>query len=468
MFDYLQQFNSLPKDLRDKVSSQAAMSSLGEIESRYRVDLAMVVMKVMIKTLAIKDLPAIFISEFNLDQEQAQRITQELKEKIFSSVSDYVGLSAELRTLDLAKDISVIIKEAGMAMPSDFLIERMKKILATYLRGVRSKIDTKASLAKDIASGGLSLTQPEVDRVLKVCDSQKIKYTGEINSGAPVSAPIVSPRLENIVTSSEGLSAKNVIMGGGMGKPVVEYDLKRALASGETKRIAAPDTEEALALAKIPAPIINPAPIAKPEIKNSAIVHKPENNGLLKKLFADTKPVAGKQVKIIPAPNGTVKIAPIQADAPLPPVVTPEITKNKEVTKEQTRIFSNNTRVSDNGRPVMHDVRPVPKVMGPLEELQFLDLVNFRRLGKSPEEITTKVFNKIKLLERDGYEKMIAGIGAWRKSPVSRLYLKMVQEAVSMNLPLKEAIIERDKKGREGLSLDEIEAIMNLNSKLIF
>ena len=106
--------------------------------------------------------------------------------------------------------------------------------------------------------------------------------------------------------------------------------------------------------------------------------------------------------------------------------------------------------------------------MGPMEEIQFLDLVNFRRLGKTPEEITVKIFNKIKLLEKDGYEKMIAGISAWRKSPVSRLYLHIVQEAVISNLPLKEAIEKREKNKQEGLTLAEIEAIMNLNSKLIF
>jgi hypothetical protein len=32
MFDYLQQFNSLPRDLRDKISSPEAMAKLSVIE----------------------------------------------------------------------------------------------------------------------------------------------------------------------------------------------------------------------------------------------------------------------------------------------------------------------------------------------------------------------------------------------------------------------------------------------------
>jgi len=55
----------------------------------------------------------------------------------------------------------------------------------------------------------------------------------------------------------------------------------------------------------------------------------------------------------------------------------------------------------------MEDVRARPKVMGPLEELRYLDLVNFRRLGDSPQAITDKIVMKIKLLEKDGYDRMV-------------------------------------------------------------
>ena len=63
---------------------------------------------------------------------------------------------------------------------------------------------------------------------------------------------------------------------------------------------------------------------------------------------------------------------------------------------------------------------------------------------------------------------MINGIMAWRKSPVSRLYLRIVQEAVIAGIPLRDTIIARDKEKKEGLSFEEIEAIMSLNSKLVF
>lgn len=489
MFDYLQQFNSLPKDLKDKVSSSKAMSLLSEIESRYRVDLAMVVMKIMIKTLTFKELPLIFASEFGLAPEQADSLTNELKAKIFTPVADYVGISSELQVLDLYKDINLLIKEAGLLIPSEFLVERLKKILATYLRGVRSRIDTRASLAKDIATGGLNLSAIEVDRVLKVCDGHKYKYNGEVES--TIKAPLVSSRLDKIISNSDSAA-----VGTPASKPSGEYDLKRALASGETKSIVAPEplleitaghiapTEAKVEKKPVIAPVLKseiksaPAPKIEVPIKNSPpsapaklIVQKPENNRLIKKIFEGGGLAAKGAVRIANISEDAGLAANSFAKSPLSTAkaVAPDVTvkSSRPVNTAAARNVASNEEPG-NGRKQMHDIKPIPKIMGPLEELQFLDLTNFRRLGKTPEEITAKILNKIKLLEHDGYEKMIMGISAWRKSPVSRLYLKIVSEAVSANLPLKDAIIAREGRKEEGLSLAEIEAIMSLNSKLVF
>lgn len=116
----------------------------------------------------------------------------------------------------------------------------------------------------------------------------------------------------------------------------------------------------------------------------------------------------------------------------------------------------------------MHDIRAVPKVMGPIEELKFLDPVNFRRLGKTPAETTAKILLKIKLLEKDGYDKMVTGVLAWRQSPVNRLYLSLGQGALNKGLLLKDYLISRQTAGQEYLSLEEVEAIVSLNSKLVF
>jgi len=173
MFDYLQQFNRLPKDLRDKVSSPLVMAAISELEKKYKADLAAIVMKVMIKGVPIKELALYLASESGLSPEKSEELAGEMRTKVFSSAADYLGLTTLQRALDLNKDIEVIIKEAGLVLPSSVLVNRFKTILSTFLKGVRSKIDTRNSLMKDTKIGGLKLSSDEVDRIFKICASYK-------------------------------------------------------------------------------------------------------------------------------------------------------------------------------------------------------------------------------------------------------------------------------------------------------
>src|SRR5680860_1118697 len=532
MFDYLQQFNSLPKNLRDQVSSPEAMTFLLELEKKYSVDLAMVVMKVMIKSLTIKDLNHTFVNEFNLAPDKAESLAQEMKTKIFAPVADYVGISSNTKTLNLNDDIDSLVKEAGITIANSTLIDRLKTVLSTYIKGIRQRIDTRQILAKEVSSGGLGLSQAEIDRVFKVCDSRKYQ------PGVKLQVPPTSPRLENIINQSEekkaGLSKDRVF------DKVAEYDLKRALMSGETKRISPlpekvlskeePEREDKdlekkdnqdLPEIKLEESNLDDQAIVENEVKKLGvhtdnkeqkiagvsksdspvvkdkepfIVRKPDNTRFFKKIFAESQ----KQTSA-----GTVKLAQVVGNDAKPEIKTnaggnkvleskekinkPLLSKqelNKPIKKDskdqvkpnkvdvnpETPAKSVTKRVINSdtsSRPKMHDVRVVPKVMGPLEELQFLNITNFRRLGSTPEEITTKIFNKVKLLEKEGYDKMIEAITAWKKSPVNRLYLKIVQNAIVSGKTVKEMAggLSGDK---ESLNFAEIEAIINLNSRLTF
>ena len=159
-------------------------------------------------------------------------------------------------------------------------------------------------------------------------------------------------------------------------------------------------------------------------------------------MVSDKKQVLLKETLI---PTSTSKPAPEPSPSIIRPVPTPSAI-----------------------RPAMHDIKSVPKVMGPIEELQFLDIVNFRRLGKTPEEATDKILLKIKLLEKDGYDKMVAGVKAWRQSPTNRLYIRLGQESVTKGQPFNDILAERKKSGQDFLSLEEVQAIIALNGKLVF
>ncbi len=460
MFDYLQQFNNLPKNLRDQVSSPSAMAKISELEAKYKVDLAIVVMKLMVKSLKFSDLPAYLTGELLLTPEMAAQLVKELKEKIFASMADYLGLVSEIRALDLDKDIEVVIKEAGLVLPSAVAISRFKNIVSTYARGIRSKIDTRNTLSKDVKIGGLNLSPEEIDRVLKICDTRISKglITPAVSTqSAPVAMPPVT-RLDKIIGSADKASA-----------PISsEYNLKQALAKGETKSIIPqaldtkhelPEPEEQLDLPK-PKLDIKPKVEEKP-IAAAATVAAPKAPAVA------AAPIAPKI--IIPA--SALKVAPAAAIAPKS-AATPAAVKavpTPPISMAAARTLAGKQAPAPSAaRPQMHDIKPMPKVMGPIEELQFLDVVNFRRLGATPAEITSKVFSKIKLLEKDGYDKMVAGVRAWRQSPVSRLYLRLGQEAIAKGQPMKQVAEARKTANQEYLNMEEIEAIVSLNSKLVF
>ncbi len=511
MFDYLQQFNNLPKDVRDKVASPAAMAVIAELEAKYKVDLAIVVMKLMVKSLTFFDLAVYLKDELAMIPEDAEKLIIDLKEKLFASLPEYLAAKPEVKAFDIDRDIAFIIKDSGVSLPSAVAINRFKNIVSTYARGIRGKIDTRNSLSKDVKIGGLNLDPLEIDRVIKAVDQH-------ITKGAQSEdrvAPPASANLEATVASVEKPKA-----------PVAaEYNLKQALAVGETKsirpikldtehEISAPEAQldlpkpdMAASKPAVAAPIKNEdefeelvimsspvgkpvsAPIAPVAITPTIPTPTPIATPTIKKEVKSVSPLSRPASHLEPIKPGAAKlpvqpplennikpkvmaprVAPLAASIPaIPTGPTTVGVKPSPVSVTAARSMAGSqTAAPASARPMMHDIKPVPKVMGPIEELQFLDVVNFRRLGTTPAEITAKVFSKIKLLEKDGYDKMVAGVKAWRQSPVCRLYLRLGQDAIAQGKPLKEVAEARKMSAQEYLSMDEIEAIVSLNGKLVF
>lgn len=485
MFDYLQQFNKLPKDLRDQVSSSSVMAIITELESKYKVDLAATVMKVMVKSIAIKELSSYLMSESGLAPEAANELAREMREKIFMLVASYLGLSNEQRALDLDKDISFIIKEAGLVLPSAVMVGRFKNILATYLRGVRSKIDTRNSLAKDAKIGGLNLSSEEIDRVFKTCSAYKFSSLA-ISAAQPEAT--TTPEPANIVSQpkTEALAAVPPRLAEIMAQAdqADGYNLKQVLASKSIKPSSSSpkiDTSHELNPPKAQLDLPRPKPAAaalaaKPSVPTPAASavspQKPPSNKLsffdkaakLISLSQKDKVKIPKPLTPVPAPTPPTKPKP----APMVKPVGPIKVATKPVNSGPVGTAASRPVPAPSPRPVMHDIKPMPKVMGPIEELQFLDLVNFRRLGSDSGEAVNKIFAKIKLLEKDGYDRMVLGVKAWRQSPVNHLYLRLGQEAIAKGQPIKEILAAKKKAGVDSLSPEEISAIISLNSKLIF
>lgn len=546
MFDYLQKFNTLPQNLRDSVSSPAAMAVILELETKYKIDLAATVMKVMVKTIPLAELSIYFVSDFSLDEQTAKKLTADLKERLFFPVANYLGYNASYSSVlphtaspltpvtNSPSEIDRVIKAVGISFASLDLNYRFKNILTTYLKGVRSRVDTRLTLGKEIISGGLGLEHKVIDKIFNICDeirAGKILPSGK-DLFLPNAAILSLPKGEE--TAKTGLDKIRSLYEKPGSARDIPYDLKAAIVKGEIKKpsvpLNLPIPEEAgekmlsehkeeikpvvkeeikPVLKEDSRPVIAPIIIApKVESKVTApIIAAPKVVLPVPEKEIDQKIIIPVSTPIIPAITkiSIPQVPPLKPETALSnnsPVVLKDVPKIIKPPEKKASLFSGlfgskkekvlseimpvrsmeqtSTSVADLrnsasgatkvSAPVLkQEARIAPKVMGPLEELRYLDLVNFRRFGSSPVEIVAKVESKIRLLEKDGYDKMIGGVAAWRDSPVNSMYLKMGQEALKAGITFKELAATSKNSGNNAfLFWEEIEAIMALNGRLMF
>jgi hypothetical protein len=120
------------------------------------------------------------------------------------------------------------------------------------------------------------------------------------------------------------------------------------------------------------------------------------------------------------------------------------------------------------GKPKIQDIKYEPKLVGPVDEIGSLTLVDFRRLGATAKEATLKVKEKIESLKAESIKKWQEGVSAWNGGEVNKLYLQLFGEALQKRKSLKEISAGRESAGEPSLSQDEINAIIELNRSLRF
>ncbi len=440
MLSYLQKFNNLPKELRKKVSTREVMEAVSDLEKKFGISLATVIMRVMIKDISIVDLARYFVFEHHLDGKQAERLVDELKNRVFFAVADYLGFMPdrvagqsvgnwlksrqeevaavsgssfffspddEEEVKELAKKVhsfvkgepfkgnipeklNAIFKEVEINFGSEELANRFKQILQTYLSGVRDRLDAKQTLQKPLENGGLDFDEKSAEEVMMVTD----KIIKKFDEDGAVEGNPTKIKVPEEVTVKKKASQKEILEDlREKGLRDIDYDF--ANMPNKTKEI------------------------------------KKKNNNKQK---ADKK-------------KTDVKIA---TSSPTPSV------------KQMAR------HSAQDGKVKLEDVKYVPKLVGPIDELKEMNLVDFRRLGANPVDATAKIKEKIDFLEGDGYDKKLEAIKAWRQSPINKLYLQIGQESIIESKDINTVIYERQKKGKDYLTHEEFVAIMDLNKELRF
>jgi len=491
MFEYLQKFNVLPKAIKAKVGSPAIVALIGELEKKYNINLAALIMKIAVKEVLFKDLAGYLIKEFNLAEKTAEELAGEIKEKILKEILTYLeenpirqlndiitektvlvqkntgtekekivisdqaegagktefnrpwlaqggsarnsnfffspedeeeikelikktGISKEQGSVAgrAEEELNKIINKAQINFGSQILAERFKNIIRTYLSGVRDKVEIREALIKPFDLGGLGFDNDSTENVLNI--AQEYYKTDKEETG---------PFPKKFIVSEDKITPPSV-------RPQDEKNKTAGL-----KNIGARDLDY--------------------DFSNLADKKKRAKE-ILTKLDTSHE---------LPAKKENIQLA---AKNEIKKTETETETEKEENQKLEPAKIIFRPPPSAQGKIRVEDVKFMPKTIGPIDELKFLDLTNFRRLGQTPLLMAKKIKEKIKLLEEDNYASKVEGIRAWRLSPVNRLYLNMGEKSISQNKPINVIIEERKNSGELFLSQEEFEAIMDLNKSLRF
>jgi hypothetical protein len=480
MLNFLEKYNQLPQEIRDKMSTPAVMSAIDGLEKKYGVSLAALVMKIMTKEVELNNIVKIQ-QEIGIDEAIALDLIEDLKEKVFANVADYLGFSVdiaeepseqfyppepelpeekkkrsnflfslededEIKRLaesvkkteaqpveKIAGRLDDVIAKSKINFGSDELKDRFKQIITTYLRGIRSKVEIKQALTKPFISGGLGFDEALADNVVSIADGET-ENKQEIKIQAP-------EKIKTTDTEKEVRASQDKLQQ--VGARDIEYNLAAELKKKEEEK------NKVL------------AEIKKAEEAGTKEIEKTSEK---KEIKLDL----GHEL----APPPPAKIAPpqkIKVTTPKKPFLGRFKSETRKTEPAAKPIFSAPTKAritpQKDGKVKMEDVKPMPKTMSPVDELKYLDLTNFRRLGDTPADIIKEIKDKLDLLESENYAKRLEGIKAWRISPVNKLYLDIGQKSISENKAIDD-IIEKQKG--ESLTKEEFDAIMDLNRILRF
>ena len=112
-------------------------------------------------------------------------------------------------------------------------------------------------------------------------------------------------------------------------------------------------------------------------------------------------------------------------------------------------------------------IRPPTRLTSLGNELGGITLAEFRRIARTPEEAMEALWQKLETLKQESYDHWQEGAQAWRQSPLQQQYLQLVAQSFTSGRPVAEIareIHEKDPKNQP--TAEEIGAILLLNNRL--
>lgn len=446
------------------------------------------------------------------DEEEVKELTQKLD--VFK---EETAAKKEETARVVEARVDKITDSVKINFSSNDLHKRLRQVLTTYVKGVRNRIDTKETLKRSVDEGGLALNDSLANKILDIAEkvmaepaeslfaAKEAPTQAEAAPAAPKFTPapshpkqLVDSGARDVPYDFQALQKKEEQAGKNEIKNEVKSDIDKtsAPASKPAADSQAPEDKPKKAekelgdfapekkTEKVEAKVkdfdpdsldfsVKDVPLDKDatptkgflEVNKAAAGQKAQPAALdLRKENNSQTDVDNNEKTAAQAPEPVLDLKQELRAVEAPPAAPDEMAKKAPAPQAApVRVTT-----SGSGKVRMDDVKYIPKLTGPVDELKELTLVDFRRLGPDAQTRTKKIRDKVSFLEQDNYSQRLGGIKAWRQSPVNRLYLTMGQESITQNAGINAIIKNRMNQGEEVLSQEEFEAIMELNKELRF
>lgn len=338
--------------------------------------------------------------------------------------------------IDLNTAIKDAVEGAGLTLSDKALQTRFENIAKSYFGDIRSEIETRIVLKRDTKVGGMGFDDGSADKVINIFKKEKPQVTVEEFE--------LADEKKAKVPADAGL--------------MVRLKQPEELITVETRMHAAPLKPEEKPKKALEEKLKEPGSKPKPKLEKKQ-AQEPELQPVLEK---KTEP------KIAPT-KAAPKVEP-PPSAPEPPKAEPEKPPSqvsiKSVTPPIPEIQKPIARLPEE-KPRVEEIRVKPRAQGPVDELRFLSLVDWRRWGSTQNAIQ-KIQDKINLLAEESLIKKAEAIKAWKESEINRLYLEIGEESINEGKSVEQVIKTRQQQKKSTLTQEEFDAVVGLNQKLRF
>ncbi|MFH1789818.1 MAG: hypothetical protein ABH832_02000 [bacterium] len=145
------------------------------------------------------------------------------------------------------------------------------------------------------------------------------------------------------------------------------------------------------------------------------------------------------------------------------PKIVDQIIKNEQKNAPLDKLELNSQRLQTK---VIHDIVEQPREMGPVDEIQYFTLEDFRRLSDDPNQSAGRLKQKLINLKDESYLLYLDGLEALKRSPFYLNYMESVSKAFLSRQKLEIAIATGAKDRNGDITLAEIQAIVNMENEL--